>query len=172
MKKLKTLVRYAGEGVTEVNEGIKSIVNGDICVIIMVGEHGEQSIQTNLESYNNLDNILNEFEKRKSTIFLNKDNDSKIEEVKEIKAKEIFVNKKSLEEKKKKDKIFINNIKHKVDESDFLDTNKANDLESKELLFENALKEEKKSRKNPLKLLEVFIKRIQRLCNKLLEVRT
>jgi hypothetical protein len=164
-----------------VNEGLKSIANGDLCVMIMMGEHGEQSIQSNLESYNNLDAILNDFEKRKSNIFRsNRSNvhletiNETIEEeksIREIEAKELFVNKLSLENKKKKDNLFIPNQEKGLNFDDLL-KNKENpaNLEEKENLFEKALKEEKQSRKNPLKLLEVFIKRIQRLCNKILQV--
>jgi hypothetical protein len=150
----------------------------------MMGEHGEQSIQSNLESYNNLDNILNQYEKRKSNVFgqklsrVSEESEEDIREtkqddqIKEIKVKEIFVNSESLKKKNQKDKIFLNTDGGKIIENDIWNKDtKLNDYEENEVLFEKALKEEKKSRKNPLKLLEVFIKRIQRLCNKLLEVK-
>lgn len=157
-------------------------MNGDICVIIMMGEHGEQSIQSNLESYNNLDSILVDFERRKSNVFGKSNrrletidetlNESKEQEIREIKAKELFVNQDSLNQKNKKNNMFIPNIQENLKFDELITQNAPlSDLELKEKLFENALKDEKRSRKNPLKLLEVFIKRIQRLCNKLLKVK-
>lgn len=139
----------------------------------MMGEHGEQSIQSNLESYTNLDNVLNQFEKRKSTIF---ERESEIEEtkkvtqIKEIESKQIFVNKKSLQEKIQKEDLFLKTKGGKLADQQIWNKDRKSLFENKEDLLERALKEEKESRKNPLKLLEVYIKRIQRLCNKLLQV--
>ena len=148
-----------------------------------MGEHGEQSIQSNLESYNHLDNILNEYEKRKSNVFgqdlsrVTEQEEENIKEskedtkIKEIKVKEIFVNEVTLKEKNQKEQFFLNTGGGNAIRYDILNKEpNLNNYEDNEVLFEKALKAEKKSRKKPLKLLEVFIKRIQRLCNKLLEV--
>lgn len=147
-----------------------------------MGEHGEQTIQSNLESYNNLDNFLKEFEKRKSNIFDRDDIKVKEknqkpkqpeEEIKEIKVKEIFVNSKTLKAKNKKDQIFVKNIDFKVEDETLWsqEDEKSFTLETDEERLEKAIKEEKNSRRNPLVLLEVFIKKIQRLCDKLMRVR-
>lgn len=162
-----------GRRLTAVSEGIKSIVDSEICVIIMMGEHGEQSIQSNLESYTNLDNVLNQFEKRKSMMMVRDDQVQETKpptQIREIKATEIFVNKESLKEKFKKENLFLKTKESKLTEQELWKKDRKSLFENKEEMLERAIKEEQESRKNPLKLLEVYIKRIQRLCNKLLKV--
>lgn len=169
----KSVGRAGQRALSKVNEGIKSIVNGEMCVIIMMGEHGEQSIQSNLESYYNLDTVLNEFEKRKSAVFERGGEDSVAEAkpvIREIKAQEIFVNKEALREKNRKEQLFLQNKGNRLVNDEIWNRDRKVAPEDKEELLEKALKEEKRSRRNPLKLLEVYIKRIQRLCNKLLKV--
>ena len=149
-----------------VNEGIKSIVNNELCVIIMMGEHGEQSIQSNLESYNHLDNILNEYEKRKSNVFgqdlsrVTEQEEEDIKEskenskIKEIKVKEIFVNKVTLKEKNQKEQFFLNTGGGNAIRYDILNKEpNLNNYEDNEVLFEKALKAEKKKQEKTIKTI-------------------
>ena len=129
----------------------------------MMGEHDENSIQTNIESFYNLDKLLNEFEKKRSFIKPStRQADNSFENEGEIKS--LYKSPKMVE-RTNKNQGFL----HTVTTPKF--NNPLDELEQNEEKFENALKEEKNNRKNPLKLLEIFIKRIQRLCSKLEQVR-
>lgn len=134
----------------------------------MMGEQDENSIQTNLESYNNLDQIMKDLEKTRSFISeaptnrLTKNNLAKAPlEVQNVKT--IFTSKKLIE-KNKRDKMFLetrNKPSISVEEDP---------IEKMDQQLEEAIKDELKSRRNPLKLLGIYINRVKRLCDKLKHV--
>lgn len=154
-----------------VEEGIQAILRREVCVIIMMGEQDENSIQTNLESYNNLDKLLKDLEKSRSFIstnnFTNKlgqqNNFEGVQKVPNVKT--IFTSKKLIE-KNEKDKMFLNTRKKPSISEEVVE----DPIEKMDKQLEEAINNELKSRKNPLKLLGVFINRIKRLCNKLKQV--
>ena len=128
----------------------------------MMGEHDENSIQTNIESFYNLDKLLNEFEKRRSFVKTNsRYTENSFEKGREIKS--LYKSPKMVERNNK----YQGYLRTTTDPKS---RNPSDELERNEENFENALKEERNSRKNPLKMLETFIKRIQRLCDKLEQV--
>ena len=137
----------------------------------MMGEQDENSIQTNLESYNNLDRLLKDLEKSRSFIstnnFTNKLGQNKdLQTPKHVpNVKTIFTSKKLIE-KNQKDQMFLNTRKKPSISEEVPD----DPIEKMDKQLEEAIHNELKSRKNPLKLLGVYINRIKRLCNKLKQV--
>ena len=127
-----------------------------------MGEHDENSIQSNIESYNNLDKFLNEMERKRSFCksqrsFTDAQPKKKIQTLYTSPKMEIIKNKNH------------NFLKPESRTSFFMDKEKKKIFTNEEK-FENAVKAEVQSRKNPLKVLELYIKRIKRLCTKLKEV--
>ena len=114
-----------------------------MCLVIVLGEQGEGSLQTNLESFNNLDKMMNDIEKKKSFMMGDTSNVN-------------FLNGNSNIKSNNESGVF-NNSNRNMDPSQLRDQDK----------FEIALKEELNSRKDPFRQLEIFISRIKRLCHKL-----
>ena len=162
-------VNYLSNSNHAVEEGIDSILRRETCVVIMMGEQDENSIQTNLESYNNLDQIIKDLEKTRSFISiaptnrLAQNNLAKAPlEVPNVKT--IFTSQKLIE-KNKRDKMFLETRKKPSISVEVDDP-----IEKIDQQLEEAIKDELKSRRNPLKLLGIYINRIKRLCDKLKHV--
>lgn len=125
-----------------------------MCLVVMMGEHGEVSLQSNLESFKNLDKLMNELEKRKSFMKTDTSNSKPIR----TNFKESFNknNNNNYKQNSSQDSnnVSIMNLKPSGDDRD-------------QDKFEQALKNELSSRNNPLRQLEIYISRVKRLCRKL-----
>ena len=126
-----------------------------------MGEHGEENLQSNLESFINLKN-LNNFIDSKKSIISNSRLKEKNEKNKIKKPSNKFKSSSSLK------------IDGKIEEpdfeiSEFNSSNLKNNIfiNKKDKELEKVLKKEEKRRKNPLNILSNYIKRIKELCKRL-----
>lgn len=136
----------------------------EICVIIMMGERGQENIQTNLESFVNLQKLTETINLKKSSVIIKPggkntprnvflSDPTKFKSSSEIKSKTLVDNTWNLSDIK-----FLKNKKN------------TQTLNKEEQQFEEALNQEKERRENPLDILGDYILRIQTLCKRLMKV--
>jgi hypothetical protein len=121
-----------------------------MCLVVMMGEHGEVSLQSNLESFKNLDKLMNELEKRKSFMM----NDT-------------YNKKPTRTNFKEPSNIYTNNDSFPGWNDVSIMNPHSSSGDKDQDKFEQALKNELSSRKNPLRQLEIYISRVKRLCRQL-----
>lgn len=143
--------------------GIESILKGEVCVIILMGERGQENIQSNLESFLNLQKLTKKIDLNNSNSVKNKPvtRQSQIHgKPKKSNFKSTTcIRTKSIEEPELS--ISEINVEYGLRDSD---------IDRNEKRFEETLKKETKRRDNPLDLLSRHIKSIKSLCDRLAKV--
>ena len=139
-------------------------MNNEVCLIILMSENGDEIVQSNIESFGNLEQLSKNIDLKKSGVFNQATQFSKVLQVNNTNPK-FFKSSSSIRSKAKvlDDHSFENLNYSQVQPKKIM-------FNEKEKEFEKALKRETKRRKDPLKMLEIFIRKIQTFCRNLSKV--
>jgi effector-binding domain-containing protein len=133
----------------------------ELCIIILMGERGQENIQTNLESFVNLQKLSHVIDMKKSTNFSNNTPIKKTDATNTL-DKNTFRSSSSIKMKIKVDT--------KSDLSEINTPKGSYVLSEDEKQFEEVLKKETERRENPLDIIGDYVLHIQDLCKRLSKV--
>ena len=139
--------------------GVRSILNREVCIFILMSEHGEENIQTNIESFANLEKMARNIDLKKSTIKTKISAPLK-EEKNVIRKPTFFKSSTSIKAVSDLEPSFVPQQKNSA----------SLEMTEEERQFERALKQERNRRKNPLDLLGEFITKTKEASERLAEV--